>query len=73
MNLPWHLEAHVNSPGATMKNNLGNVVAIFTDYKNAEYVTDLLKKNEDLEKMVEALEDAKASLIKKVDEQSSLV
>ena len=73
MNLPWYIECHTNSPGATMKNNLGNVVAIFSDYKNAEQVIKLLKENGELEKRVEALEDAKASIIKKNDEQSSLV
>jgi len=49
MNLPWYIEQHTNSLGATLKDNIGNVVAMFTDYKKAEYFLEAVNEYEKLE------------------------
>lgn len=48
--LPWHTTIHGNSPGATIKDSNGNIVGIFPDWMNAEFIIECIKNLQEINK-----------------------
>ncbi len=72
-NLPWYIQMHgCNQQSASIKNNLGNVVGLFGDYRNAEAclasVTEDVAEIKSLTEERDKLEDEVKNLISALDE-----